>query len=95
MRRLATFTVALLALAACNTAPQAGDVVEKDYDGSWVQMQPGCYNSKGIATCQIPIYHDEEWKIRLCADDICGWVEVSESTYDQLAVGDFYDRGDG
>lgn len=92
MRRLAVAGAALLLLAACSTAPQAGDVVDKDHRSGYYSYVPGCYNSKGIATCQIPIWNEEQWRIRLCADDVCGWARVSESEYGLIEVGQFYDR---
>jgi hypothetical protein len=88
--------VALLAvvalLAGCaSPAPSEGTIEAKDHRGSWVQFIPGCYGKYG-PTCQVPIYHGESWRLRVCpeAPGECGWVEVPESDWDAVAVGDYW-----
>jgi hypothetical protein len=77
-------------------------VIEKEYDDAdtWTHMQ--CIsNGKGGCNGYMPIQQTdpERWRLKLeyCEDTDCedGWVSVSEATYNEVAIGDWYDSKEG
>lgn len=66
-----------------------GFVIDKDYNGAYTTM---IYAGKVI----VPQYHPASWKIKI-QKEVKGenkalWVEVDETTYHSLNIGDFYPK---
>ena len=106
MRILILVMALSLFAAACGIGLSAGEVVEKRYepeDNDIVPRQSCATDSDGDVSCHtyyVNEYDDEDWKIKLRACDAEGkckasWVEVPESTYDRLKVGDYFDTKSG
>lgn len=105
MKRAGFVAVLVLALAACG-APDAGRVVEKQYDDAdtWIEMRPTyttTCNAQGICTQQqtgvVPIQHydPEHWLLKLDDGDDSGWITVDERTWQNVRVGQVYDSKTG
>lgn len=66
-----------------------GVVIDKDYNGGYTTM---IYAGKVI----VPQYHPASWKIKIQKEvkeeNKTLWIEVDETTYHSLNIGDFYPK---
>lgn len=84
----ASVLLLLLLLTGCGGI-ESGQVTAKDHDEAWVQMVTSC-SGKPTVCRTTPIYHPEQWKLRLRAGDEADWKGVSEAEYAEYQVGEWY-----
>jgi hypothetical protein len=94
---IATSAVAFL-LAGC-TYVSAGTVTDKKFVKHHTVTTTSCVGKPLVCTPHFTHY-DDEWNVLLTAEQEDGkmkssWVEVPQTRYDELAVGDFYDAQPG
>lgn len=85
--------VAMFVLIGCaikievDYGTKEGDVVDKKYKSSY---------STFVYTGQtaVPIYHGEEWKLKIEKEDKELWISVDEITYHNYKIGDYYPKVD-
>ncbi|AYD86165.1 hypothetical protein SEA_BURRO_22 [Microbacterium phage Burro] len=92
-----TLVVLLLVLTGCSAISQ-GYVTNKHYSPAYYTYNQVCvsYDTKtGMCKTYMPQqqYHPANWRLDLAYDDETGWVNVSENTFDEYEVGDFYPKG--
>lgn len=84
----------MTALVGCS-AIDSGTITGKAYEpaSSWTQMTCAGYNSNGTCFSYVPItYNDpEHWRFDIKKDDDTGWVYVSETTYNEYEIGDYFE----
>lgn len=86
--------------SGCSTI-KSGTVTDKDFTPAWMQWMPGtpppssctgspirCTTTPG--TPGYPIFHSDEWELRLKNSNDEGWREVSQGEYDRYKVGEHY-----
>ncbi|WP_160051179.1 hypothetical protein [Nocardiopsis sp. FR26] len=93
-RRLAAAAVVVLATVGC--APEAGEVVGRDYDEAYTYITEQCSyttlpNGQSTRSC-VPVtrYADESYRLRLDDGEAAGWRSVPAGEYDRCHVGDHY-----
>lgn len=67
-----------------------GIVIDKEYHSAWVSYTSSYVNG---STISIPVTHPQSWSIRIQKDDKDLWIDVSESEYNQIDIGDCYQCG--
>lgn len=67
-----------------------GIVIDKKYHSAWVSYSSSFVNG---GTISIPVTHPQSWSIRIQKDDKDLWIDVSESEYNQINIGDCYQCG--
>ena len=91
--RCSWLIAAPLLLAGCS-APERGQVMARHYEApyTWIQMQCAGYNSKGICTAYIPIFHNEpeRWILTLRDGDDEGDRAVGKAAYPNCEIGSVY-----
>jgi hypothetical protein len=97
--RAGVVIMAILALAACSKI-SSGWITEKQYTEGYYTTTQVCvsYDPDDFhCTLYVPqtTYHPPTWRFDLVANDEHGdpqegWVYVTEETYDQYAVGGYY-----
>jgi hypothetical protein len=93
-RKALAAVLAVLVLAGCAGAPQAGTIQDKRHErGFWyTTMQCTGYSGKGYCQTQMPVQHysPPSWAFDLYDGDDHGWRNVDPETYSRYAVGDYY-----
>lgn len=90
--------IALVALLASCSSIDRGTITNKDHREGYYYttytQQCTAYDKNGICTSYIPIphqnYQQPTWRFDIRLEDENGWVYVSEDTYNNYEVGDFY-----
>lgn len=97
--KIVVLSILLFVFSAC--APDQGTIEKKDYDPEWQQWVAGSTSCSGTGaqrTCTTTpghfTYYPASWQLYVVNGDDKGWVSVSEGTYDQAHVGDYYDNGE-
>lgn len=98
--RMIPMITAVLVLTACSSVP-SGIVIDKEYEPEYTVFQPLCagYNTSGQCTAwmQTPIHVDEKWNLTFEGVENSNngeekrkkrTVEVSQSVYDMVELGD-------
>ena len=87
------FILLLIILTGCSTI-QSGTIEKKVVHPAytWVQYICGGYNSKGICTVQVPIFHSEPetYSFDIREGEETGFVYVGYSVFVEYEVGDYY-----
>lgn len=66
---------------------KTGIIVDKKYHASWVSYQSSYVNG---STINIPVTHPQSWSIKIQKDNKELWIDISESEYNNLNIGDCY-----
>lgn len=66
---------------------KTGVIIDKKYHASWVGFQTSRVNN---VTINIPVTHPQSWSIKIQKDNKELWIDVSESEYNSLNIGDCY-----
>lgn len=64
-----------------------GTVIDKRYSAAYTTSTTSHVNGSHI---NIPTTHPEKWQIKLQKDDMTLWVDISESEYNEIKIGDCY-----
>lgn len=72
-----------------NFGTKTGTVIDKKYSSAWVGSQTSYVNGKHI---NIPVTYPEKWQIKIQKDNKTIWVDISETEYNQLKIGDVYNE---
>ena len=88
---IAAIAIAAVALTGCSSI-SSGTITDKQYEKArtYTTLQ---YCGKA---CFIPIVHhdDPDWRFDISDGDDEGYVYVSNKTYDEYEVGDYYENSD-
>ena len=92
---VAGIALASLMLVGC-TPVTAGTVVSHEFTPAHKTTTSSCHGTKPIICTPTTHRYDDQWEVELSAENKDGdtetsWVEVSESTYNDLQDGDYYD----
>ena len=61
--------------------------IDKEYHSAWVSYTSSYVNG---STISIPVTHPQSWSIKIQKDDKDLWIDISESEYNQIKIGDCY-----
>lgn len=93
--RAAVAAIVLVLLTAC-TSLTSGHVVDKQFTPAydWMDMQCFSYDSKGMCTMRMPVWHHvpDVWELRIEKDDKYDWWSVDEATFNRTNIGDWVER---
>ena len=85
-----------LILSACAPASYSGTVTDKAYQLPYTTYMPICQKIGNILICnQIPIYHSEEWVLRVETDNGTFQPYVTKAVYDACKIGATYSTETG
>lgn len=89
-----TAILVLLALVGCSSISE-GTVHDKRHTEGYYYTTYTCagYNAQGVCSVQVPImqYVGPSWALDLYqSEEEHGWRSVTESTYENYDVGDYY-----
>lgn len=88
------FFFVLIVLVGCS-AISSGKITKKNHQGEYYTTQLICagYSQQGSCTTWVPItnYHPPTWWFDISEGKESGWVYVSEYTYNQFEIGDYYE----
>lgn len=94
--RIALAAAVLALLTGCGTTLTHGYVVDKQYTEAyqWMELMCFAYDSNGVCTTQLPVWHHEpaSWELCVERDAVQDWWSVSQETYDHIQVGDYVER---
>jgi len=96
VKRAALALLIIVSLTGCSSI-SSGTITAKTVEPpyTWIQYICSGYNSQGICTVQVPIFHNEPEKYRFDIEerDDTGWVYVGYSVFQQYEIGDYYEGG--
>lgn len=95
--KIAAAALAVMLLAGCSPI-SSGTIESKDSGGDYyyTTMQCSYYNAKGLCQIWIPVqnYAPPWWSFNLVnRKGDKGWVYVTEDTWNNYSVGQFYESG--
>lgn len=84
----------LLVLTGCSPISR-GTVTDKDYAPGHYITTLICLPAGKTTVCHPQLsWIPDNWTLSIREGKESGWVDVSQSTYDDYKVGDYYPRGD-
>lgn len=95
MKRLAALALvaAALFLTACSSIDE-GTITQKASEPGYYVSSQTCvaYNKEGVCSQWMPTttYYPPTWRFDIRQGDDKGWVYVSEDTYNDYEVGDYF-----
>lgn len=94
-----TFTLLAVAFVALLTACSpisSGTITDKTHYAGYHSTTYMCasYNAQGMCSVQVPIttWNPDTFKFNISQDGEDGWVMVSESTYNDYEIGDYFSK---
>ncbi len=66
---------------------KTGVIIDKKYHASWVSYSTSYVNG---STINVPVTHPQSWSIKIQKGNKDLWIDVSESEYNNLSIGDCY-----
>ncbi len=84
---LVFFLIGFMIYKNVSFGTKQGIVIDKEYHSAWVSYTSSYVNG---STISIPVTHPQSWSIKIQKDDKNLWIEVSESEYNQINIGDCY-----
>lgn len=96
MKKIIAAAILATIIIGCSSGPTEGTIIDKEYEeGEWerhaVNKCTGTGKKRKCKTVNEEKWDDPDWEIQI--EDKKGnkaWIDVSESTYDDLAIGDHY-----
>lgn len=91
---IAVSLIALVILLSACSSIERGTITSKVAEPGMYMTQQSCagYNKQGVCTVWVPIttYDDPDWRFDIRNENQTGWVYVTEETFNQYEVGDFF-----
>lgn len=84
---LVSFLIGFMIYKNVSFGTKQGIVIDKEYHSAWVSYTSSYVNG---STISIPVTHPQSWSIKIQKDDKDLWIDISESEYNQIKIGDCY-----